>query len=149
MQDVTYKVEKVVRGKLNDYFETGCEGVYWAIQEDGKEGYEGLHLICHGMHHMKVADPTGKIVLDSDVYLLSNWDLKFMTKASLPKGVYRKLAARAKTWPSGKGKQFTARGLWVHHLPLNVDLKFWESLFLDKEEYTAEITFYEAKGMEP
>ena len=37
-------------GKLFDWFETGLEGVVWALQDDLHEGYDGLRVIEKGDH---------------------------------------------------------------------------------------------------
>lgn len=39
---------KTYCGVLIDWFETGLEGVVWALKEDGVEGYEGIHVIEAG-----------------------------------------------------------------------------------------------------
>ncbi|ATC65164.1 hypothetical protein CMV30_15050 [Nibricoccus aquaticus] len=41
---------QVIHGKLLDFFETGTEGVIWAIVDDDGEGYSGLHCIDDGDH---------------------------------------------------------------------------------------------------
>jgi hypothetical protein len=39
---------KIFKGRLFDWFETGLEGLVWALEEDGKDGYDGLHVIEEG-----------------------------------------------------------------------------------------------------
>ena len=39
-----------IEGELEDFFETGTEGVVWAIQDDENFGYDGLHIIEAGDH---------------------------------------------------------------------------------------------------
>ncbi len=39
---------KVIYGSLEPFFETGTEGVIWAVHEYGKPGYEGLHYLKDG-----------------------------------------------------------------------------------------------------
>ncbi|MBU6234418.1 MAG: hypothetical protein KGQ41_01120 [Alphaproteobacteria bacterium] len=42
------KSGKAIYGALNPFFETGTEGVIWAIHQYGKKGYDGLHIIEAG-----------------------------------------------------------------------------------------------------
>jgi len=39
---------KVINGKLSVYFETGYEGSNWVFIEDGKSGYDALHILKKG-----------------------------------------------------------------------------------------------------
>ncbi|MEK7546177.1 MAG: hypothetical protein AAB554_03845 [Patescibacteria group bacterium] len=52
--------EVVIRGVLKEYFETGTAGVCWAVYEDGKSGYESLHLLETG-DYLRVTDETGTV----------------------------------------------------------------------------------------
>lgn len=50
--------QETYEGALLGWFETGMEGMRWALQEDGREGYEGLHLIEEG-DALTIRDQTG------------------------------------------------------------------------------------------
>jgi len=52
------KNEKELKGVIEDYFETGCEGIMWTFYEDGKEGYGGLHNLEAG-DHLTILDDDG------------------------------------------------------------------------------------------
>ena len=39
-----------IHGVLEDFFETGSEGVHWAVCDDDDESYSGLHFIEEGDH---------------------------------------------------------------------------------------------------
>lgn len=56
---------KVV-GVLEPYFETGCEGTVWAVMEDGKQGYEGLHIIKEG-DHLVIFGENNEILFDGNI----------------------------------------------------------------------------------
>jgi hypothetical protein len=47
---------RIIHGELEDFFETGTEGVVWAVQEDGDKSYSGLHPIQEGDHLTILAD---------------------------------------------------------------------------------------------
>ena len=49
---------KRIEGELEDYFETGTEGVLWALQDDDNLGYAGLHLLAEG-DHLEITDQLG------------------------------------------------------------------------------------------
>ncbi len=54
-------------GALEPYFETGTEGTIWSVQEDGEQGYEGLHPINTG-DHLTIYDKRGKILFKGKIF---------------------------------------------------------------------------------
>lgn len=48
-------------GELIDFFETGTEGVIWALEDERHNGYEALQTICEG-DHLTILDWVGEIV---------------------------------------------------------------------------------------
>lgn len=48
----------VVTGVLEDFFETGTEGVIWSVYDDDNRGYDGLHTIEEG-DHLTICDQLG------------------------------------------------------------------------------------------
>jgi len=104
-----------VVGKLEGFFETGTEGVCWAVYEDGKTGYEGLHFIETGQH-LKVWDPTnGRSVFDELICLDTKIGRRLLTDfhPGAMKGI----------------RQQCALGMWVHGIQSGWDPDEWAKLF--------------------
>lgn len=53
-------------GKLDWFYETGIEGLPWILEEDGKTGMDGVHLIEAG-DHLKVYGEDGTVVFDNEI----------------------------------------------------------------------------------
>lgn len=109
------KAKTSIVGKLEGFFETGTEGVCWAVYEDGKTGYEGLHFIKTGQH-LKVWDPTnGRSVFDERVVLDTKIGRRLLTdfNPQAMKGV----------------KQQCALEMWVHGIQTGWDPDEWAKLF--------------------
>lgn len=49
---------RVIYGVLEDFFETGTEGVVWSVFDENERGYDGLHSIDEG-DHLTILDPQG------------------------------------------------------------------------------------------
>ena len=66
------KNKNVLNGKLDTYYETGYEGSIWAFYEDGKSGYDALHVLKNG-DLIKVFDNASKkeVVFEGVVDLIS------------------------------------------------------------------------------
>ena len=60
-------------GVLEPYFETGTEGTVWSIFEDGKEGYDGLHMIEEG-DHLTIYGENNEVLFEGETEKLLNND---------------------------------------------------------------------------
>jgi hypothetical protein len=49
---------RTIHGVLEDFFETGTEGVIWSVVSDDGRGYEALYTIEAG-DHLTILDPLG------------------------------------------------------------------------------------------
>ena len=128
---------KIIKGSLDSYFETGTEGVYWSLQEDGKTGYDGLVLLRPDLHieNMKIYYTKAikwvkdKPVPDKTPKLVWEGKLDLITSFKAPSHPY--FSQYIKQYPSGNGQQLSFGGMWVHHLPTNIDLGIWYKIFLN------------------
>ncbi len=50
-----------ISGILTEWFETGLEGAVWVLQEDGKDGYDGLNVLKQG-DHLTILSPNGELL---------------------------------------------------------------------------------------
>jgi hypothetical protein len=110
---------KEIRGVLDGYFETGTEGVLWAVVENGKAGYDALHILEDGdrlvVRDGRKAEFEGIIKLDRKV----GW-------AEYPKN-------------PGHGQQ-QALGMWVHGIQSGFEPDDWAGLFFRKRPLRATLT---------
>lgn len=128
------KAKTSIVGKLEGFFETGSEGVNWAIYEDGKKGYEGLHFIETG-EHLKLWDPvTGRSVFDERICF--DWKIgrRLLTDfhPAAVKGV----------------RQQCALGMWVNGIQTGWDPDEWAKLFFraaGENVFRAELTLKPAR----
>jgi len=54
------------KGVVEGFFETGCEGFYWSLYEDGKTGYDGLNIIEEG-DDLKIFNEDGSLAFDGRI----------------------------------------------------------------------------------
>jgi len=60
----------IIKGKLDPFCETGTEGVVWCLYEDGKTGYDGLHLLMDN-DYLAILDPNDntKVIWEGHISL--------------------------------------------------------------------------------
>lgn len=127
------KSEVVVNGYLTDYFETGTEGTYWAIQDENyinkdspyPYSHKGRHLI-ENKNHLTIYYPDGGIICWEGVIRLEG--LHYF-KHSFKFKLLNYFDIYIKKHQTGI-EQLNLGGLWVHSLPLNVDLALWFKIFV-------------------
>ena len=101
-----------VRGVLLAYFETGLEGTMWAMQEEGVEGYDGLHFLEPG-DQIEIFAPGGKLIFQGSI----DPDRE----------------AGKRTRPFTSYEQPSALGLWIHWTQRGWVPDDWATLFCSEE----------------
>ena len=102
------------RGVLTGYFETGLEGVVWAMKRDGLKGYDGL------------------VVLEASDYL----EIYSKGDEAVFSGIIKpdKTVGRMMHFFSDR-TQPSALGLWIHWTQEGFEPDEWAMYFMS-EEYT-------------
>jgi len=106
----------VLTGVLYAYAETGSEGFHWSVHEDGKEGYEGLHILRDGDELTVFND-------DESVLWQGVIDFEYRTG-------WRHYPLNPRL-----GQQ-CALGLWVHGNQEGWEIDKWAKLFIDEKRAT-------------
>ncbi len=111
-----------LRGVLADYWETGSEGAYWAVELDDREGYAALRVL-QGGDLLVIHDASGEgvalaLVLIED--MTSGW---------------RPYHADA---PWGLGQQ-ACGPYWVHWIPKGYSPRQWWDVFSRHRGHRAEV----------
>lgn len=103
-----------IYGKPHAYFETGTEGVYWAVIEDNVSGYEGLHILENGDHLTIYSNNVEGQALFSD----------FINKDTVTGLQPRPF--------NPDFKQQVALGMWVHWIQEGYDPDKWAEFFINE-----------------
>ena len=117
---LTNSKTKTIKGKLHSYFETGTEGVYWAIQDEKYIGepfwdMKGLNILENG-DHLTIFEKGSKNVLWEGELKLSRMHKVIKTDPHL-----------VKTLENGYS-QLNIDGVWVHTIP-NIPLDLLRKVF--------------------
>lgn len=108
-------MNRIIRGVTHAYFETGTEGVWWALIEENVFGYEDLNVLDDGDHLMIYKDG-----YDSEIIFSG-----FIKKDKLT-------GARSRPF-NPYFKQQVALGMWVHWIQEGWHPDDWARLFVEKE----------------
>lgn len=98
-----------IEGKLFGWFETGLEGVIWALEQEEIAGYDGLFIIEEG-DHLVISSPTGEVLFDG--YIVADVEIG------------------KKQRPFSKINQPQAKGLWIHWTQKGFSPDKWAELFI-------------------
>lgn len=103
---------KKIKGVLEPFFETGTEGILWALYDDEENGYQSLHIL-NKSNYLKVFDKDGNIYWEGEI------DLEYERNYS--------------AYPlNPKYGQQALLGYWINGLQKNVEPEFWGKMFCNK-----------------
>jgi len=97
-------------GELFPWFETGTEGLVWSLQQDGKEGYDGLVPLRQG-DQLTVTAPDGSTLFDGvlECDRKTGWTPR---------------------WKGASHGQPVAQGYWVHWTQAGWSPDDWAEIFI-------------------
>ena len=110
MTDTTNTAPQVITGLLEGFWETGTEGVLWALEEEPFKGYEGLHILENG-DELTVFNADGSVLWKGVI------DLEYETG-------YRNFPLNPQY-----GQQ-AALGYWVHGCQRGFAIDDWAYMFM-------------------
>ncbi len=100
-------------GVVDNFFETGTEGVMWVLLKDGFEGYNALVPVDPG-DYLKVFAEDGSIAFEGKI--IPDWDIGWAEYPNYP----------------GHG-QPCALGYWIHWTQKGWEPDKWALLFFNKD----------------
>jgi hypothetical protein len=112
---MTDNIPKILKGTLEAFWETGTEGVLWSFHEDGKPGYDGLHVLEKG-DLLRVFNDASR----QDVVFEGAIDLEYEN--------------RKRPFPyNPKYSQQEIFGYWIHGLQQDHDPEAWAKMFFEEK----------------
>jgi hypothetical protein len=106
---------KKIDGTLEAFFETGTEGIWWSVYENGKEGYDGLNTIESG-DWLTVKNLEGKILFRG---LIQRDNFSGWTRYPM----------------NPDCGQPAALGRWIHWTQAGWQPNDWAKLFFEVKDY--------------
>lgn len=112
-------MNRVIRGTTHAYFETGTEGIWWALVEEGVYGYEALNILEEG----------DRLAIYEDDY-----NSKVLFEGLIKKDKLTGLRSRPF---NPYFKQQVALGMWIHWVQEGWEPDQWAELFMTPGKYRA------------
>ena len=134
---------KKYEGVLHAWFETGLEGLVWALIEDGKEGYDALKVIENG-DHLTVYSGDGRGCLGfKDV---GDRILEYREDGLVFDGVIDEDHEAGMTMSSfnQEHRQPSALGFWIHWAQRGWNPDDWARLFVRGPDWGDECPSFRA-----
>lgn len=103
-----------IEGELEDWFETGLEGVVWALADDAQKGYDSLHVIEEG-DDLTILDKMGKVLWHGTIEC------------------DRKTGATPRP-TNPKFVQQQALGCWIHWIQNGFESDRWAEFFMRPDD---------------
>jgi len=116
---------KEMRGVCFLFSETGTEGGWWAMQEDGFSSEDGLHWSYEGIRKLEEGDVFTVFAEDGSV-LWQGIIHHDTTTGLIPRQVLRK----GKLVNDPTRKQQVVGGMWVHWVQAGIEPEAWGELFV-------------------
>ena len=118
-------VRTEMKGVAFLFSETGTEGGWWAMQEDGFLNEDGVHWSYDGLRLLEEGDDF-TVYADNGSVLWQGIIHPDTTTGLIPRQLLRKVKlVNDRTW-----KQQVVGGLWVHWVQAGIDPEMWGELFV-------------------